>query len=78
MYHQIAANRRKSVLVIFLFFLFWLLAGYGIGRLVSPSGGIGGAIIAGILALVAVLYALTFGQLTVLSVSGARQVSQQD
>ena len=78
MYHQIAANRRKSVLVIFLFFLFWLLAGYGIGRLVSPGGGIGGAVIAGILALIAVLYALTFGQLTVLSVSGARQVAQQD
>jgi heat shock protein HtpX len=77
MYHQIAANRRKSVLVIFLFFLFWLLAGYGIGRLVSPDGGIGGAVIAGILALLAVLYALTLGQFTVLSVSGAREVTQQ-
>src|SRR5438132_5001933 len=77
MYHQIAANRRKSVVVIFLFFAFWLLAGYGIGRIGSPSGGVTGAVIAGILALLAVLYALTLGQLTVLSVSGARQVDQQ-
>jgi heat shock protein HtpX len=76
MYHQIAANRRKSVVVIFLFFLFWLLAGFGIGQLVSPTGGISGAVIAGILALIAVLFALTLGQATVLAVSGAREVTR--
>ena len=65
MYHQIAANRRKSVVVIFLFFAFWLLAGYGIGRIGSPSGGVTGAVIAGILALLAVLYALTLGRATI-------------
>ncbi len=73
MYHQIARNRRKSVLVVTLFFLFWIGAGYGIGLLASPSGGVGGAIIAGILALVAILFALTLGQATVLAASGAKQ-----
>lgn len=76
MYHQIAANRRKSVLVITLFFLFWIGAGYGIGLL--AGGPIAGAVIAGLLALLAVLWALSMGQLTVLSVSGARPVTQQE
>jgi heat shock protein HtpX len=80
MYHQIAANRRKSVLVIFLFFLFWMAAGYGIGLLAgagSLRGAVTGAVIAGLLALVAVLWALTMGQITVLSASGAKPVTQQ-
>ena len=80
MYHQIAANRRKSVLVIFLFFLFWIAAGYGIGLLAgagSLRGAVTGAVIAGLLALVAVLWALTMGQITVLAASGAKPVTQQ-
>jgi heat shock protein HtpX len=72
MYHEIARNRRKSVLVILVFFLFWIGAGFGIGLLVSPGGGVGGAVIAGILALAAIAFALTFGQATVLAASGAR------
>ena len=75
MYHQIAANRRKSVLVITLFFLFWIGAGYGIGLIASNP--VAGAVIAGLLALLAVLWAMSMGQLTVLSVSGARPVTQQ-
>jgi len=79
MYHQIARNRRKSVLVIVLFFLFWVGAGYGIGQLAgSASGAITGATIAGILALLAVLYALTFGRATILAVSGAKPVTQAE
>jgi len=79
MYHQIARNRRKSVLVIVLFFLFWIGAGYGIGQLAgSTSGAITGATIAGILALLAVLYALTFGRATILAVSGAKPVTQAE
>lgn len=81
MYHQIAANQRKSVLVIGLFFLFWIAAGYGIGLLAgggTMNGAITGAVIAGLLALLAVLWALTMGQLTVLAVSGARPASQQE
>jgi heat shock protein HtpX len=71
MYHQIARNRRKSVLVIVLFFLFWIGAGYGIGLLASPRGGVTGAVIAGLLALIAIAFSLTLGQATVLSASGA-------
>jgi heat shock protein HtpX len=80
MYHEIARNRRKSVLVIVCFFLFWIAAGYGIGLLAGHGlvgGGISGAVIAGILALLAVLWALTLGQATVLSVSGAKPVTQE-
>jgi len=80
MYHQIAANRRKSVLVIFLFFLFWIAAGYGIGLLAGAGtlrGAVTGAVVAGLLALVAVLWALTMGQITVLAASGAKPVTQQ-
>jgi heat shock protein HtpX len=80
MYHQIAANRRKSVLVIFSFFLFWITAGYGIGLLAGAGalrGAVTGAVIAGLLALVAVLWALTMGQITVLAASGAKPVTQQ-
>ena len=80
MYHQIAANRRKSVLVIFSFFLFWIAAGYGIGLLAGAGalrGAVTGAVIAGLLAVVAVLWALTMGQITVLAASGAKPVTQQ-
>jgi heat shock protein HtpX len=72
MYHQIARNRRKSVMVIVVFFLFWIGAGFGIGLLASPRGGVTGAVIAGILALIAIGFALSFGQATVLAASGAR------
>ena len=79
MYHQIARNQRKSVLVVVLFFLFWVGAGYGIGLLAGSGdtgGGITGAVIAGILALLAVLYALTLGRATILAASGAKPVTQ--
>jgi len=78
MYHQIARNKRKSVIVIALFFIIWAAIGYGIGFIVSgTSGGISGIVIALILALLAVLWALTLGQATVLAVSGAQAVTQQ-
>jgi len=79
MYHQIARNRRKSVAVVVLFFLFWVGAGYGIGQLAgSTSGAITGATIAAILALLAVLYSLTLGRATILAVSGAKPVTQAE
>jgi heat shock protein HtpX len=78
MYHQIARNKRKSVIVITVFFVFWMAVGYGVGYLASgPSGGVSGIIIAAILALLAVLWSLTLGQATVLAVSGAQPVTQQ-
>ncbi len=78
MYHQIARNKRKSVIVVVVFFIFWMAIGYGIGFIAGGSGGgVTGAIIAAILALLAVLWSLTLGQATVLSVSGAQEVNQQ-
>jgi heat shock protein HtpX len=79
MYHEIARNQRKSVLVVIVFFLFWIAAGYGIGLLaghLTVAGGVSGAIIAGILALLAVLWALSLGQASVLAASGAKPVTQ--
>jgi heat shock protein HtpX len=78
MYHQIARNKRKSVIVIVAFFLIWAAIGYVIGFIASGvSGGISGIVIAGILALLVVLWSLTLGQATVLSVSGAQPVTQE-
>ncbi|MBV8195308.1 MAG: M48 family metallopeptidase [Candidatus Dormibacteraeota bacterium] len=80
MYHEIARNRRKSVLVVVFFFLFWIGAGYGIGLLAGGGdvgSGIGGAVVAGILASLAVLYAFAFGRATILAVSGAKPVTRE-
>src|SRR5215469_4470905 len=79
MYHEIARNKRKSVLVVVLFFLFWVGAGYGIGLLAGSGdvgAGITGAVIAGILAGLAVLYSVTAGRATILAVSGAHPAAQ--
>ena len=80
MYHEIARNKRKSVLVITVFFLFWIGAGYGIGLLAGrgqAADGVTGAIIAGILAALAVLYSLTLGRATILAVSGAKPAPRE-
>ena len=78
MYHQIARNKRKSVIVVAAFFIIWAAIGYVIGFIASGvSGGISGVIIAGIIALLVVLWSLTLGQQTVLAVSGAQPVTQE-
>src|ERR1700693_1076553 len=78
MYHQIARNKRKSVIVIAAFFIIWAAIGYVIGYIASGvTGGISGIIIAAIVAGLVVLWSLTFGQATVLAVSGAQPVTQQ-
>src|ERR1017187_4561089 len=78
MYHQIARNKRKSVVVVTAFFIIWAAIGYVIGYIASGvSGGISGIVIAAILALLVVLWSLTLGQATVLAVSGAQPVTQQ-
>ncbi len=78
MYHQIARNKRKSVIVIAAFFIIWAAIGYVIGYIASGmSGAISGVIIAAIVAGLVVLWSLTFGQATVLAVSGAQPVTQE-
>jgi heat shock protein HtpX len=78
MYHQIARNKRKSVIVVAAFFIIWAAIGYLIGFIASGvSGAVSGVIIAAIVAGLVVLWSLTFGQATVLAVSGAQPVTQE-
>ena len=78
MYHQIARNKRKSVFVIVGFFIIWAAIGYLIGFIASGvSGGVAGVIIAGIVALLVVLWSVTAGAQSVLALSGAQPVTQQ-
>jgi heat shock protein HtpX len=78
MYHQIAQNKRNSLIVIVLFIVVWLLAGFVIGEF---GGGlntaIGGAIILGILGVLAALYSYYFGSATVLAAAGAHEADRQ-
>src|SRR5438445_3290487 len=73
MYHQIARNKRNSVIVIAGFLLVWLAVGAIVGALASGgNGAIAGAIVAGILGFCAALCAYFFGSATVLSARGAQ------
>jgi len=73
MYHQIARNKRNSVIVIGGFLLVWLAVGAIVGALASGgNGAIAGAIMLGILGICAALYAYYFGSATVLSAMGAQ------
>jgi len=74
MYHQISRNKRNSIIVISLFLIVWLLAGYAIGGLsYGPSGGVLGAIVLGVLGIGAALFSYYLGSATVLSAAGAQE-----
>src|ERR1700674_5927393 len=74
MYHQIARNKRHSVIVTGAFLAVWLLAGAIIGGLAyGQSGIVAGAIVLGLLGVGAALYAYFLGSQTVLSAMGAQQ-----
>src|SRR6202171_2712602 len=71
MYHQIAHNKRTSIILVALFLIVWLLAGFVIGLFGGgTSTAILGAIILGLLGLGAATY---FGAGTVLRGVGARE-----
>src|SRR4029077_17675871 len=75
MYHQISRNKRNSLIVIVGFLAVWLLAGFVIGGIAyaDTSGAIVGAVVLGILGVLAALYAYYFGSGTVLSAMGAQE-----
>ncbi len=74
MYHQIARNKRNSVIVIVAFLAVWLLAGFIIGDLAYGNGGaISGAVILGLLGVAAALFAYYYGSQTVLAAVGAQE-----
>src|SRR6202790_2660978 len=78
MYHQIAHNKRNSIILIALFLLVWLLAGFVIGEF---GGGLNtailGAIVLGLLGIAAAAYSYYFGAATVLAAVGAREADPQ-
>ena len=74
MYHQITRNKRNSIVVVALFLLVWLAAGFIIGELSGGTGyAIAGAIVLGLLGVLAALYSYYFGAATVLSAVGAKE-----
>jgi heat shock protein HtpX len=78
MYHQIARNKRNSIIVIGGFLLVWLAVGAIVGLIAwGGSGAIVGAIILGILGVGAALYAYYLGSATVLAAMGAQEANPQ-
>jgi heat shock protein HtpX len=74
MYHQIARNKRNSVIVIVGFLAVWLVVGLIVGALAYGQGGaVAGAIVLGLLGVVAALYAYFLGSATVLAAMGAQE-----
>lgn len=78
MYHQIARNKRNSIIVIVGFLLVWLAVGAIIGLIaMGTNGALPGAIILGLLGVCAALYAYYFGSATVLAAMGAQEANPQ-
>lgn len=74
MYHQIARNKRNSVIVIIGFLAVWLIAGLIIGELAyGSSGAIAGAVILALLGVAAAMFSYYFGSATVLAAVGAQE-----
>src|SRR5437660_5957939 len=72
MYHQIARNKRNSIVVISLFLIVWLLAGFVIGEFAGgTSYAVLGTVVLGLLGISAALSSYYFGAATVLSAAGA-------
>jgi heat shock protein HtpX len=78
-YEQIAANKRRAVVYLVLFFLVWVGIGALLGLIVAATGSQAtaadtttGAVLFAVLALLGIAYTLTSGTRLVLAVSGAR------
>jgi heat shock protein HtpX len=79
MYHQIASNKRNSVVVVIGFLAVWLLAGILVGGIAyGNSGAIAGAVILGALGIGAALFSYYFGSATVLAAVGAQEADPHE
>jgi heat shock protein HtpX len=79
MYHQIARNKRNSVIVVIGFLAVWLLAGILVGGIAyGNSGAIAGAVILGALGVGAALFSYYFGSATVLAAVGAQEADPHE
>ncbi len=85
MYEQIASNKRKTVLYVFLFFVVWLGIGAVLGLIFGGNGTtstgeplgrqapiVAGMLLTGLLAVIGILFSLTSGRGLILAVSGAK------
>jgi heat shock protein HtpX len=75
-HEQIAANKRKTVLLFFVAIAFTALIGYAIGYLFF-RGGVAGVVIATVLAVVLSLGSYFAGDRIVLASTGAREVTAE-
>jgi heat shock protein HtpX len=78
MYHQIARNKRNSIIVTAGFLLVWLAVGAIVGVIAGGgNGAVVGAIVLGLLGVGAALYAYYLGSATVLAAMGAQEANPQ-
>ena len=76
LFDQIESNKRKTWILLLVFFLFLALVGYAVGYLFMRSG-LGGMIIALIIGLIYALTMIFQSTEIVMSMNGAREVDEQ-
>ena len=76
LFDQIASNKRKTLILLLVFFLLLALVGYAVGYLFMRSG-LGGMIIALIIGFVYALTMIFQSTEIVMSMNGAREVDEQ-
>ena len=76
LFDQIACNKRKTWILLLVFFLLLTLVGYAVGYLFMRSG-LGGMIIALIIGLIYALTMIFQSTEIVMSMNGAREVDEQ-
>lgn len=76
LFDQIASNKRKTWILLLIFFLLLTLVGYAVGYLFMRSG-LGGMIIALIIGLIYALTMIFQSTEIVMSMNGAREVDEQ-
>ena len=76
LFDQIASNKRKTSILLLVFFLLLALVGYAVGYLFMRSG-LGGMIIALIIGLIYALTMIFQSTEIIMSMNGAREVDEQ-
>lgn len=78
MYNQIAANKRKTALLILIFIIIVLALGWILGELYGRGSGIGGLFVAMVLSFILALGGYFHGDRIALAASGARPVQKTE
>lgn len=78
-YQQIASNKRRSVVLVFIFVLFVLALGFFIGEYYGgPGYGVSGIVFAGLFSLVMTSVSYFQGDSIALLSAGAQEISKED